>query len=151
MLASIDLRSLVESYATRSLERQVSLGALRIGWGNPITLELRDLVIANAAWATAPEMVRIDGLSAAIAPMSLLSPPLRFEKLRITKPRIRLERNGDRLGNWRMPAGRSAGASRLSIVPHDRTEFPALLDFALSEGEVVYRTTSGAELVMKLG
>jgi hypothetical protein len=38
--------------ASRSLGCQISVVTLRIGWRNPLAVELTDLRLANAAWGS---------------------------------------------------------------------------------------------------
>ena len=38
--------------------RRLSFGALRIAWGNPVTVEARDVRLANASWGSAPDQDR---------------------------------------------------------------------------------------------
>ena len=55
---SQDYRSLAERKGSEALGRKVTIGALSIGWGDPLTIEIRDLRVANAPWGTRPEMTR---------------------------------------------------------------------------------------------
>jgi uncharacterized protein involved in outer membrane biogenesis len=146
LLVTIDLRSLAEMYAPKALDRRVSVGAVRVGWGNPLAVELRELRLANAPWGSAPDMVRIESLSAEIDPWSLLGGSLRFQKLEIVKPSIILERNADGVGNWRFGGAESQSPSRFAVVPKNRGQFPTLIEFNLRDGAVSYRTSSGAIL-----
>ena len=68
LLVTADLRPLIERYARTSLHRRLAIGALRIGWGNPLTVELRDLDLANAPWGSAPDIVHIESISAEVGP-----------------------------------------------------------------------------------
>jgi len=140
LLVTVDLRPWVEEYGSSSLDRRVTIGALRIGWGDPLSLELRDFRLANAAWGSSPDMIRIESVTAEIDPRSLFGGPIRFEKLEIVKPVIVLERDADGRGNWKIgeidspsPSGRSAS----------RSQFPTLIDLALRGGNVSFRTTGG--------
>jgi uncharacterized protein involved in outer membrane biogenesis len=144
LLVTVDLRSLIERYATESLDRRLAIGALRIGWGNPLSVELHDLRLANAPWGSSPDMVHIEGVSAEIDAWSLLGGALRFRKLEIIKPMIILERDADGTGNWRF--GGSGSSSRVAIVPKDRTRVPTLIDLQVHDGQMGYRTSSGAVL-----
>jgi uncharacterized protein involved in outer membrane biogenesis len=150
LLVTVDLRPFIEWYATKSLDRRLVIGALRIGWGNPVTVELHDLRLANAPWGSRPDMVQIASLSAEIEAWSLLGGALRFRKLDIVKPSIILERDADGTGNWRFGAAGSPSSSRVAIVPKNRTQVPTLIDFRLRDGQVGYRTSSGDVLQMDM-
>ena len=49
LLVTVDLRPWVEEYGTSSLDRRMTIGTLRIGWGAPLSLEMRDFRLANTA------------------------------------------------------------------------------------------------------
>jgi AsmA family protein len=140
LLATLDWRARLESYASRALDRRLAVAGLRVGWGNPLAIELTGLRLANAGWGSAPDMLSVERLSAAIDLGSLLRGIMRFETLRIDKPILLLERDADGVGNWRFGGG--ASASGLAIVPKNRGEFPTLIDFAVHDGAVTYRATS---------
>src|SRR4051812_48496521 len=63
-LVTIDLRPLVERYASEAVGRPVAIGGLRIGWGSPLSVEMHDLRLANAPAGSEPDMMRIARLSA---------------------------------------------------------------------------------------
>ena len=146
LVAAIGLRPLLEQYATKTLDRRLAIGTLRIGWGNPLSVEIADLRLANAPWGSDPEMVRIESLSAEIDLRSLFGGVLRFEKLDIVKPEIILERDAGGIGNWRFNGAASASPAYFAILPKKRTRSPTLIDFQLHDGSVTYRTSSGAVL-----
>ena len=135
--------------ATNMLGRDVTVASLTLRPGFPITLDIRDLRIANAEWGKEPEMLRLDSLSARIDPSALLGGVLRYEKLEAAGLRVMLDRNDERVGNWEFPG--FAGSDEipdggLVLVPANRTQFPVLNDFILRDALITYRTTSGADL-----
>jgi AsmA family protein len=150
ILATIDLRPVIERMATRTLDRRVSIAAFHLKWGSPIAVEITDLRIANASWASAPDMVRVGRVSAAIDPWPLLRGVLRYRQLRVEQPVISLERDSTGIGNWKFNGGGSSAGGGLALVPKNRTQFPTLIDFALSGGAVDYRTSSGTWLRIRL-
>jgi uncharacterized protein involved in outer membrane biogenesis len=101
LLVSVDLRPVIEAYGSKSLDRRMTIGTLRIGWGNPLSFELWDFRLANAPWGSSPEMGQIESASGEIDLWSLFGGAMRFEKLVVVKPVIVLERNADGTGNWR--------------------------------------------------
>ncbi len=147
-LANADLKPFVESRATESLGRKVTLGGFEVTWGDPLGVEVRDLSVANAPWGSDPEMIRLGRLSALIDVPSLLKGVLRYEKLRIADVKVVLERDKDGTGNWKY--GGSAGPGGAGLVPKTRTQFPTLIDFAGERGLITYRTRSGNILSIKL-
>ncbi len=149
IVAVIGIKPAVERYVTWKLDRRLAIGSLRIGWGDPLSVDSRDLRLANAPWGSTPEMVRIASLSARIEWRSLFRGVLRFDTLEVAKPEIVLERNPSGVGNWRLNRTESV-ADYLGTAPKKRTGFPTLIDFHLRDGGVTYRTSSGALLRIDL-
>lgn len=152
-LANADLKPIIESRASESLGRKVTLGRFEVTWGNPLGVEIRDLSIANASWGSDPEMIRLGSLSALLDVPSLLKGVLRYEKLRIADVKVVLERDPNGIGNWKYggasgPSSNSGGG--LGLVPKNRTQFPTLIDFAGQNALITYRTRSGNILSIKL-
>lgn len=146
LVATIDLRPLLEHYATKKFDRRVAIGTLRIGWSNPLSVAITDLRLANASWGSDPDMIRVESLSAEIDWRSFFGGALRFEKLNVVNPKIVLERDTGGIGNWRFNGAASATPAQFAVVPKNRTRFPILIDFHLQDGSVTYRTSSGAVL-----
>ena len=139
-LTQADLRPLIERHASDALGREVSIGEVRISWGNPLGVEVRNFSIANAPWGSEPEMIRLGQLSALIDVASLVNGPLRYERLRLADLQVVLERDGDGTGNWKFAGG---GGGGLGLVPKTRGQFPILIDFIGEKGAITYRTRSG--------
>jgi len=150
-LATADYRGFAESYLSKKLQRPVSIGALDVGWGDPLTVNLRDLRLANADWGSTPDMATVKQASAALDLSALLHAKLRFRTLAVDTPVIVLERDPAGRGNWlfgaaadRQPSPQQADAKpQADVQPTGRKAFPVLLDFVLSNGKVSYRTFSG--------
>ena len=143
-LSTADLKPLLERKASGDLQRRVTIGAVTIHWGDPLAIEFTDLRIANPDWGSVPDMVRVGHLSALIDVRPLLRGVLRYQNLRIEDATIVLERDKAGIGNWKFPGGGLGGG--FAIVPKNRTQFPTLIDFALAQGLVTYRTSSGQVL-----
>jgi len=105
----------VERQASDGLQRRVTIGAFKVGWGDPLAIEFSDLRIANASWGSEPEVVRIGHLSALIDVHALLRGVLRYESLRIEDATIVLERDQAGAGNWKFANGGLGGG--VAIVP----------------------------------
>jgi uncharacterized protein involved in outer membrane biogenesis len=146
---SLDYRSLAERKASEALGRKVTVSALKIGWGDPLTVEIRDLRIANAPWGTRPEMVSVEHILAQIDVRPLLHGTIRYRHLEVSRLDILLERDAKGTGNWKF-SGSSGGSGGLGLVPKDRTQFPTLLDFVLHDATITYRTSSGKPLTVAL-
>ena len=155
---TMNLGPILERQLSAAIDRRVSIGTIALVWGNPIHLQATDLRIANAPWGDNPDMIAVQGLSADIAVWPLLHGLIRYQNLRLDAPRIVLERDGDGVGNWRFttspkPSWLSSLMSSLmpwAVIPKDRTQFPTLIDFAVKDSVVSYRTSSGNTLRIAL-
>lgn len=145
VLHFVDLAPLAARYASNALAREVRLGALRLGWSDGILLELEDLRLAGPDWGSQPEMLRIARLRAEIEPWSLIAGPLRLRQLEIERPDILLERGPGRRGNWDFDDAPGVPPDAAAIIAQ-RARVPALLNAALHDGRVRYRTSGGALL-----
>jgi uncharacterized protein involved in outer membrane biogenesis len=139
LLVTLDWRPYIERAASRSLGRPISVASLRIGWRNPLAIELTELRIANAAWGSQPDMLRIEKVVATIDVSSLLHGAVRYPALHLENPVLLLERDSNGIGNWHLEANR--GAPGLAVIPKNRTQFPTLIDFTLRQGKITYRST----------
>ncbi len=148
VIISVDLRPAIEDLAGKLLDRRLTIGSLRIGWGDPLTVELKGLQLANAPWGSSPQMVTVESLSAEVDLWSIFSGPLRFRKLAIVKPIVVLERDPAGTGNWKFggpePTATSPSPAR------GRAGFPSLHDLSLQGGLVTFRTSSGGWLRVEL-
>jgi len=141
IVVSIDLRPVVERMVSSKLDRRLTMASFKIGWHDPLAIDITDLRLANASWGSQHDMIRIASLTARVDPWSLLHGVMRFERLRVEKPVILLERNGDGVGNWHFSGAPSSGSGGLALVPKNRTQFPTLIDLTLNGGALTYRGT----------
>lgn len=144
-LRNADLAPIAAREASEALGREVSIGELRIRWDDPLGLEVTDLRVANAAWGSRPDMIRIGRFAALLDLGALWRGELRYERLRILDATIALERDKQGVGNWKFPGMESGGDGDggFALVPRNRTQFPTLIDFAGWDGLITYRTRSG--------
>ncbi len=147
-------RAAAETLASRFLERRVQIADLSLRPGDPVTVSLRGLQIANLPGGSSAAMVAIEAIEAELGLTALLQGKLVYERLQVSRPRILLERDAGGRGNWAFGSssgdGISTSANRLVLVPKNRMQFPSLLNFRLSGGEVRFRTSSGAWLRLPL-
>lgn len=149
-LASADLKPWVEKLASDALDRKVTAEAFEIGWGDPIVLQIRNLKIANAPWGSEPDMIALSSLDAEIEPKSLWDGIPVYRQLRAAGLKVVLERDKSGEGNWKFGGGSGSDAGGFALIPKNRTQFPTLLDMAMSDALVTYRTRSGNLLRIKL-
>ncbi len=147
-LLTIDFRPIIERDASRALQRRLAIGGLEIGWGNPLRLELRDVRLANMPGGSEPDMLTIGHLAADIDVWPLLHGVLRYDRLRLERARILLERDASGAPNWRIGASGAPAASGFALVPKNRTQFPTLLDLVAQSSTLVYRVPQHPDLTL---
>ncbi len=146
----LELAGFAASRATASLGRAVTIGSLRLepngAWAR---VTLRDAALANAEGGSDPAMARIGRLTAEVHLPSLLrgAPPT-LRGVEIDGFALLLERGtgpGKDAPNWRFGPPHPP-----STAPENRSGFPLLLDAAITDAEVVFRTSSGHALRMRM-
>lgn len=147
-------RAAGQMLASHLLDRQVQVAELSITLGDPVLLTVRRLQIANMPNGSSADMIAIEAIDAALDRAALLQGKLVYESLQVTRPRIALERDAGGKGNWEFGSGGSESTStsdsRLVLVPKNRRQFPSLLNFRLTGGELRFRTSSGKWLRLPL-
>ena len=149
-LLTVDLRPWIERAASASLGRKTQIGSLQIAWGRRATLEASDIRLANAPWASTPEMLKIGQLSAVVDLPSLLRGVVRYESLHVDDMTLVLERAADGGANWkfgdRPSSGGATATGGLALMPKNRSQFPTLIDFVLANGRVIYRHVGAGDI-----
>lgn len=147
-------RAAVQALASHLLERRVQIAELSVTPGDPVLLTLRGLQIANMPGGSGADMIAVEAIEAALDLSALLRGHLVYDNLQVTRPRIALERDANGWGNWTFGSGAEAATSspdsRLVLVPKNRRQFPSLLNFRLTGGEVRFHTSSGKWLRLPL-
>ncbi len=146
VLSRMDWRPRIESLVSARLGRPLTIEGFAIGWGNPLTLEITGLRLANPAWGSTPDMVAIRRLHAAIAPWPLLHGELRLSQMVAERPVIVLERDTDGTGNWVFPGSGKQPAGSAGPAP-----VPFIADLRLQDGDLTFRTTQHHLLRVHVG
>jgi uncharacterized protein involved in outer membrane biogenesis len=146
-LGQFDLAPVAGRYASHTLGRAITIGALRVRWGAAVTVQLHDLAIANASGGSDARMLRIVRLDAEITPLSLVAwavlghPPV-VRHLTVDGARLLLEHAAEDRPNWRFGEPRPHRNPRLG--------FPTLLDARLHDAEIDLRASSGTTIRIRL-
>lgn len=148
-------RAAAQALASHLLQRPVNIAELKIGWGDPLTIRLRDLAIGNSPDGTASHFITVGAIAAEIDCAALFDRRVVYRHLRVDKPVVVLERDAKGHGNWTFGAGSSSDASHntdggLALIPKNRKQFPSLLDAKVTQGMVRYRASSGQWLSIPL-
>lgn len=129
-------RGTAEGLLSGMAGREVKIGHLDIepGWTSRILL--RDLEVANADWAEAPHLARVEEALIIVDTLSLLGTP-RLLQIRLKRPVLAAERGADGQANWDIaPAAEVAGEV---AAPDERAEFPFIGALVIEDGELSYR------------
>jgi uncharacterized protein involved in outer membrane biogenesis len=150
LIDRIEMAGLVAGRASAALGRPVSIGSLRIGPGGawlPVTL--RDASLGNAEGGSAPEMARVARLKVEIRVLDLLlGRPLTLRGLEVEGTRVLLEHGtgpGRDHPNWRFGPAKPPAAG-----PPDRRGLPLPMALALRDSVLVFRTSSGTPITMRI-
>ena len=150
LLTTLGLRPVVAWCISSALGGHVTIEDLAIRWGSPITVELKGLHLANAAWAKQRDLLSVDSAVAQVATWPLLRGVLELRSLKIDGASLLLERGPGRLGNWKFSRPGSAPPSRQVAASDERAWFPTLIDATLRNSTFTFRTSSGTPLRLQL-
>ncbi|WP_252347326.1 MULTISPECIES: AsmA-like C-terminal region-containing protein [unclassified Gluconobacter] len=137
--------------ATQKLEkatgRTVKIGSLRLSPGQWITIDAKDLHLANIPGGSRPDMVSVGALHARIRLTSLLHGPLETRDVTIDHFSGLFERTPDRTPNWRFKSHKTSDTADTQPPPSDKPDlswFPGLRNATINESDVTYRSAKGA-------
>ena len=137
--------------ATQKLEkatgRTVKIGSLRLSPGQWITIDAKDLHLANIPGGSRPDMVSVGALHARIRLTSLLHGPLETRDVTIDHFSGLFERTTDRTPNWRFKPHKTSDTADTQPPPSDKpglSWFPGLRNATINESDVTYRSAKGA-------
>ncbi|HTH15908.1 MAG TPA: AsmA family protein [Magnetospirillum sp.] len=134
------LRGTVGQHASSSLGRGVAIhGPLKVRLGRVISIHAEDVRVANAKWASQPDMAHFDAIDLEIRLLPLLVGRTELPELHLTRPRIALEKNGDGEANWQLAANPKSAAAAKAALPQSRTNFPLIDHLAIEDGQLSYR------------
>ncbi len=118
--------------------------------GGPIELEvslspalaLSDVSLANAEWASDPQMLSVGRFEAKVAILPLLSKQVRIERIVLSQAQIRLETDAEGIGNWVFqPAGAAAepAPAEPAAEGQGETVLPAFDEVMVEESVLTFR------------
>lgn len=146
-LGPFDLAQRMAGHETRALDRPVTIGTLRVGFGATVTVALADLVIGTVPGGGPQPFLRLARLDAEIEPWSLVGwallghgPTVRH--LSVAGVEISMEHGADGRANWHF------GRDLLRATP--RPGVPILLDARLRNGAIAIHTSGGKLLQIRL-
>nr|WP_258188382.1 AsmA family protein [Stutzerimonas stutzeri] len=124
-------RQLIERQLSQRLDgRAVSIGEFDIEWGLPLGVQLRDLRIANADWASDAPLLTLDALRARLGVGALLTGDVQLRSLQLVQPQVHLARQADGQTNWAALLGDGPEQGSLPLSPDP---------LRIRDGEIHYR------------
>nr|WP_294544426.1 AsmA-like C-terminal region-containing protein [uncultured Rhodopila sp.] len=139
-----NLAPLAGRLASARLHRNVGVGELRLGWNDGVTVLLRDLRVDNLEGGSGPVMVGLRELDAVVDARSILSGPLVVRTASVDGLTVLLEHAAGGAANWKF-----SPVEARPPPPPDLAGFPAVLDAAVHDFALTFRTSSGALLDAK--
>ena len=104
-------------------------------------IELRDVTLSNAPWASGPNLVSAKRLDAELALLPLISRKFDLRRISLTEPMISLETDGGGRGNWELRAGTGDSATKdAASAPTDpASAIVGIGNVSIDRGTVTYR------------
>lgn len=142
-----DARGFIARQASKALNREVAIdGDLKVRLGNPIHIHMEGLRVANAPWSDEKTMAELRVLDATLRPWPLLRGDWELPELRLTGPKLILEKNKDGEANWTFgPPDARKEAAKEAATPDKRGDIPVIGSLVIDDGRVRYRDP-GAEI-----
>ena len=97
----------VTELASKELGRKLAInGDASVGISLVPTIVLEDVELANASWASAPQMVKVEKLEVRFSLLPLLKKQIEIDNINLVKPQIYLEtaKNGEQNWVFKVPA-----------------------------------------------
>ena len=132
-------RDLIAAQVSELAGRRVSLqGELDLNLGRTTSVVISDIALANASWASEPEMLSIERVEAQIELAPLLRGEIRIPRFHVQGVRARVETDQDGVGNWVMARPQVDGDAPAADRGPGDLSLPWLGDVQLSGIEVIY-------------
>ncbi|MBP7252147.1 MAG: AsmA family protein [Alphaproteobacteria bacterium] len=141
-------RAEIAGFLSEKLGRKVSLnGTMRLKLAGGPALEVNDIVLANPAWASRPEMVKVGQMALAVKLGPLLQSPRRLEVERVTlsDTDIQLETSASGQKNWEFASAKASpeapekAAAQDKIAPTAAQPAPAKMPLAISLDQLLVK------------
>jgi uncharacterized protein involved in outer membrane biogenesis len=102
------------------------------------------IMLANTPWGSKPEMLDIERLEFSLQLLKLLRGEVVLPEIKVSQPRLLLEKNQGGEGNWEFD-------TRTEAEPAERTEFPKIGLLTIKEGKLTYRDRiAGTDITMDM-
>lgn len=136
-----DARGFIARQASKTLNREVAIdGDLKVKLGDPIIIHVEGLRVANTDWSDEKTMAELKVLDAKLRLWPLLRGDYEFPEIRLSAPKLVLEKNKDGEPNWNFgsPDARKE-AAKDTVKPEDRGDLPIIESLVVEDGRLRYR------------
>src|ERR1700686_2039788 len=115
------LRGPIASYFSHRLGRPVAIAGdlnVKLGWTPRIQVD--DVSIGNASWATDPQMAQVRTMDLRVELLSLFTGVPVVPAIELIEPQLLLEKNSDGVPNWLFGDGAYVPSVHLGTIDVDR-------------------------------
>jgi AsmA family protein len=127
------LRRPVSSMVSKALDRRFSIqGELAVDISMTPRITANQIELANTSWGSRPAMLNLDRLEFNIRLKNLLDRQVVLPEIRLSKPRLVLEKNSGGKANWIF--GESGNEKK-----NKQTSFPKIGLLIIDNGKLIYR------------
>ncbi len=132
------LRGYASERASGAAGRKIEIANIDVDLGWVTHIRLEGLTIANAPWAKAEALSKLEQADVSIQLMPLLRGRLVLPEVYLRRPEIALEKNADGKSNWDFSENPAGVAAAETAAPDERSEFPIIGTLRIDEGKVRY-------------
>ena len=132
------LRGYASARASGAAGRTIEIADIDVDLGRVTRIRLEGLSIANAPWARAEALAKLELAEVSIRLMPLLRGRLELPEVYLRKPEIALEKNTEGKSNWDFSENPAGVAAAETAAPDKRSEFPVIGTLRIDEGKIRY-------------
>ena len=146
------LRGPLSTMVSDKLERPFAIrGDLDVAWSWTPKATINDIELDNASWGSRPEMFTLDRAEVSLQIPDLFKGHLVLPEIRVSKPRLLLEKNAEGKANWDFGVLPKEEEKKPAGPSISRRWFPKIDRLAIDDGKLVFRDpTSHTELDMNV-
>jgi len=152
VLNSVDLNQHKDSIAeqiSEGLGRRLSLnGTLELNISSTSSIVLTDMVMANAAWASEPEMLTIQRVEAEIELLALLFGDIRIPRFHLQGVKTLVETDTNGLSNWALAEPLDKELDTEEANDTGEYKLPWIGDLFISDVEIIFHNGQTGKSVM---
>lgn len=135
-----DARGFLARQATAALGREVTItGPVNVELGDRLRIHVEGLAVANPSWAEEENFAELAELDAQLRVWPLLRGSWIFPEVRLTGPRLALEKNSEGATTWTLGPETPQQDIARQAAPDDRAEIPIINQLVIVDGRIRYR------------